>query len=192
MVFRPVAWVGASPFRVSTLAAVRILRAHSQACQAMSLPSEPCASARLGSSLVAASCECRRLTLPSSGQPKGCALRLPLMSNVGQMQTSALMSESSCFPVALSSQAERGGESIAGCAPFGLQRAVAAPRSNAAGLSRRVRSSGVARKVLQGEIGLFVTLGAASRFCSASPRKPNPAFERTAHGKPWSTAQGER
>ena len=96
MVFPPVAWVGASPLRASTLAAVRILRAHSQACQAMSLPSEPCASARLGSSLVAASGECRRLTLPSSGQSKGCALRLPLMSNVGRHKEPVSESPASC------------------------------------------------------------------------------------------------
>ena len=102
------------------------------------------------------------------------------------------MRSSSHSSALLSSHAERGGNSVPGCAPFGLQRAVAAPRSNAAVLSRRVRSSGVARKVLQGEIGLFVTLGAASRFCSTSPREPNPAFERTTHGKPWSTAQVER
>ena len=114
------------------------------------------------------------------------------MSNVGQMQNSALMHSSSRLSASLSSHAERGGESVLGCAPFGLQRAVAAPRSNAASVGRRASAAGFAREAFQGKVGLLVKLGAASPFFLSPSRKPNPAFERTAHGKPWSTAQGER
>ena len=77
---------------------------------------------------------------------------------------------------------------VAGCAPFGLQRAVAAPRSNAAGAGLRASVAVVVREALQGKVGLSVKLGAASCFYVASPCKPNPALKRTAHGKPWSAA----
>ena len=90
------------------------------------------------------------------------------------------MHKSSRLRIALSSHAERGGESVLGCAPFGLQRAVAAPRSNSVGVGRHTLGALVVREPLQGEAGLFVTLGAASRLCLLAPRKPNPAFERTA------------
>ena len=88
--------------------------------------------------------------------------------------------------------AERGGKAVPGCAPFGLQRTLAAPRSNAAGQRRHVLAGIGAREGFQDEARLFVKLGAASRSGSPPPRKPNPAFERTAHGKPWSAAQGQR
>ena len=87
---------------------------------------------------------------------------------------------------------ERGGYFALGCAPFGLQRAVRAPRSIQAALGCRVRGPVVVLQGLQGKLGLFATLGAASHFFLTPPHAPNPAFERTAHGKPWSTAQGER
>ena len=99
------------------------------------------------------------------------------------------MHRSSRISTTLSSHAERGGESVAGCAPFGLQRTIAAPRSSAARLSSPARAARVACEVLQAEVALFPTLGAASRFGSTSPRKPNPAFERTGQ-RP--AAQGQR
>jgi hypothetical protein len=80
----------------------------------------------------------------------------------------------------MSSHAERGGQSVLGCSPFGSQRTGAAPRSNAASIGHRASAAAVAREALQGEAGLFFTLSAASRFCFLSPCKPNPAFERTA------------
>ena len=102
------------------------------------------------------------------------------------------MHSSSRLSASLSSHAERGGESVLGCAPFGLQRAVAAPRSNAAVFGHRTSVAVVDREALQGEGGLFVTLGAASPFFLSPSRKPNPAFERIASGVPASTAQGQR
>jgi hypothetical protein len=111
------------------------------------------------------------------------------MSNVGQIQDVALMHNLSRFSTSMSSHAERGGESVPGCAPFGLQRTGAVPRSIQARTARHMQQPVVVRQGLQGEGGLFVTLGAASRFYLASPRKPNPAFERTCL---WHAAQGLR
>ena len=79
----------------------------------------------------------------------------------------------------LSSHVPRGVAFVAGCSPFGSQRAVAAPRSNAAGSGRRVRGTAIAREVVEGEHGLLAKVSAASRVCFASPRKPNPALKRT-------------
>ena len=103
----------------------------------------------------------------------------------------------SCEPrfvlqAALAAQAERGGNSVPGCAPFGLQRTVCTPRSIQARIGHRVQGPVVVRHGLQGEGSLSFTLGTANHLRLLQPRKPNPAFERTAHGKPWSTAQGER
>ena len=115
------------------------------------------------------------------------------MSNVGQMQNSALMHRSSRFPAALSSAAERGGSSVLGCSPFGSQRAVSAPRSNAAGPGSGSQEAFVVRQGLQGEHGSLAKFGAVSGFFLAPPRKPNPGIERTSNGvPPLAAAHAER
>ena len=105
-----------------------------------------------------------RLTLPSSGHaPAGrfrpsfhsgpyapCRFR-PLMSNVRQIQNTALMQRLARFPVAVSSPAERGGKSVPGCSPFGSQRSVAAPRSNTSFLVRGAQRLSVVRQEFQGQ-----------------------------------------
>ena len=134
-------------------------------------------------------CKARRLTLPSSGQSTGYARRLPLKSNVRQMQNTALMQRLARFPVAVGSPAERGGKSVLGCSPFGSQRSVAAPRSIAAFLVRGEQRLSVVRQEFQGQHCLSPTFGSASSFCLSQTRAPNPAFERTGQ-RP--AAQGQR
>jgi hypothetical protein len=98
------------------------------------------------------------------------------------MRKSSRFSATSCSP------AERGGIAVLGCSPFGSQRAISAPRSNAAGLGRGSQEAIAVRQGFEGRHGLFVTFGAASGLSLPPPRKPNPALKRTAHGKPWSAA----
>ena len=111
------------------------------------------------------------------------------MSNVGQYNMHEPCKPWFVLHAALAVRAERGSGSIAGCAPFGLQRTAVAPRSIHAGIARRVQTPAAVVCVLQATLGLFATFGSASRFCLASPRKPNPAFERTGQ-RP--AAQGQR
>ena len=99
------------------------------------------------------------------------------MSNVRQMQNSALMQRVARFPAVVGSLAERGGKSVLGCTPFGSQRSAAAPRSNAAFRVRGGQRQSVVRQAFQGQHCLFPSLGAASRFFLSPPRAPNPAFE---------------
>jgi hypothetical protein len=94
----------------------------------------------------------------------------------------------SCEPrlalqAALPVQAERGGKPVPGCAPFGLQRTVCAPRSIHAGVGRRDDMRAFAAHRLQGTGGLFFMLGAASGWSFLSPLAPNPAFKRTCRGR---------
>ena len=94
----------------------------------------------------------------------------PLNSNVRQMQNTALMQRLARFPAAVGSPAERGGESLLGCSPFGSQRPVAAPHSIAAFLVRGGQQLSVVRQEFQGQHCLFPTFGAASSFCLSQPR----------------------
>ena len=55
-----------------------------RACKSLHFSVQVSAKRRCNSRHVAPVAKGRRLTLPSSGQSKGCALRLPLMSNVGR------------------------------------------------------------------------------------------------------------
>ena len=111
------------------------------------------------------------------------------MSNVRQVQNTALMQWLASLPVSAGSPAERGGKSVPGCSPFGSQRSVAAPRSFAAFGVRGVQGLSVVRQEFQGQRFLFSRSGAASSFCLSQTRAPNPAFERTGQ-RP--AAQGQR
>ena len=77
------------------------------------------------------------------------------------------MHRSSRFSKSLGSPAERGGTIAVGCSPCGSQRAVAAPRSNAACLGRRGQEAVAARQLLQGEHGLLAKVSAASSCVTA-------------------------
>ena len=118
-------------------------------------------------------------TLPSSGRPTA-SRGPPLKSNVGRRCKLALMHEPSRFAVVASSHVSRGGKSVPGCSRCRSQQSICAPRS----MPARIRLWGSAPAFVfhhrPGKLGLSGTAGAASSFCLASPRKPNPAFERTA------------
>jgi len=99
------------------------------------------------------------------------------------------MHSSSRLPALRCSHAERGGYSVLGCAPFGLQRAIEAPRSDSAGLGRGSHKAFAVRQALHGEQRLSARFSAAKTFFLTPSRKPNPAYERTCLRQ---AAQGQR
>jgi len=117
---------------------------------------------------------------PPSSRRRPASRRSRLKSNVGRSCKLALMREPSRIVVAFSSHASRGGHSVPGCSRVRSQRSICTPRS----MPARVRFWGSALASVShhfsGSLGLSGNSGAASAFCLASPRKPNPAFERTA------------
>ena len=124
---------------------------------------------------------------PGMEQPSAATWRLST-SRWAKSNSRELMHTLSCFSESISSHAERGGKPVAGCSPFGSQRAVAAPRSNAAGIGRRASVLSVIRATRQSEYGLLATLGTAFGVSAGSSRQPNPALKRTSHGRPWAAA----